>query len=148
MQNLACVDYLETQCVKCRKRKAGTIQPIMSELPKLNVSKVSNHPLFIREWVTLVRFTFELAETARKDGDLFFLFPRHQGCTPRDCTRQLRTAVLYSSRFVVHQARSNLNWQRPEFRWWEKKEASPGVNNWNGMDPTIITAPESLSSKA
>ena len=47
-----------------------------------NVSDISNHPSIIRVWITLDRFTFRFVEALKKDGDLFFYLPHHQGCTP------------------------------------------------------------------
>ena len=63
---------IENQCVTCRKLKAITIQPIMSDLLS-NVSDTSNHPSIRRVWITLDRFMFRFAEALKKDGDFFLL---------------------------------------------------------------------------
>ena len=70
---------IESQCVTCRKWKASTIQPIMSDVPVERLG-YSNHSLIIRVWITLDRFTFRFAEALKKDGISFHL-PYHQGCT-------------------------------------------------------------------
>ena len=42
------------------------------------VSDISNHPLIIRVWITLDRFTLRFAEALEKGGD-FFSLPQNQG---------------------------------------------------------------------
>ena len=101
--------YIESQCVTCRKGKASTIQPIMSNLP-VERPDISNHHLIIRVRITLDHFTFRLAEALKKDGDFFSL-----ASLPGLYTLRLdhpwplvlvSWALNGSLRVVIHQARS------------------------------------------
>ena len=93
-----------------RKRKASTIQPIMSDLPVERLGYKRNHPLIIRVWITLDRFTFRFAEALKKDRDFFLLASSLGLYTLR--LYHLWKPVLVSwalngsLRVVVHQAQS------------------------------------------
>ena len=150
---------IEYQCVTCRKHNASTIQPIVSD--------ISNHPLIIRVWITLDRFTFRFAEALKKNGDFFSLAPPPGLYTLR--LYHFWTLVFVSwalngsLRVVVHQARSGRITAR--FSLVRKRNYLPAsragmawlrpflhtkmlLGNLTRQAHPIMAVPESASSKA
>ena len=106
-----------------------------------NVSDISNHPLIVRMWITLVRFTFRFAEALKKDWDFFSL-----ASPPGLYT--LRLYQLWTLVPVSWALNGSLSACRgtPSTIWSDngtnfvraENELLAWIMSWKGMTPTIF----------
>ena len=130
---------IENQCVTCRKRKASTIQPIMSDLPveRLGYKQAPfNHtgvdyfePLYV-----LVR-----RSTEKRWGLLFTCLTIravHLEIVP---SLDTRSCVMGIERFIARHGTPSTIWSDNGTNFnGAEKELLACVKSWNGMAPTIF----------
>ena len=130
---------IENQCVTCRKRKASTIQPIMSDLPveRLGYKQPPCNHTGVHYFGSL--YVPVRRSTEKRWGFLFTCLTTRVVHCETVPSLDSSFCVLGIERFIAHRGTPSTIWSDNGTNFLgAEKELLACIKSWNGMAPTIL----------